>query len=277
MAGDDKKSTNGDPNEKNEQNKQLGVGAEVARVAVKPPPFWCNDPLLWFKQMESQFFMAGVTQDTTKFHTIVASIESSILSKVNDIIINPPKTDMYETLKDRLINSFTDSEEKRLRRLLNDVEIGGKKPSEMLNEMRLLAQGKVSDDLLKQLWLPRLPSQTKAILAVSEDTLDKLALMADKIGDNIDSPEINAVATAPPTSRFDELERKIDSLTTQLQSFSRSRSSSRPNRPRNRSSSRKSKPLCWYHFKFGERARKCVEPCNFNSSSTTTTVSSAGN
>lgn len=235
---------------------------EISRVAVKAPPFWRSDPLLWFKQMESQFIMAGVTQDSTKFHTVVASIESNILEKVHEIIINPPAENMYGTLKDKLVSCFTDSEEKRLKKLLTNIELGDKKPSELLSGMRSLAQGKVSDDVLKQLWMQRLPAQMKAILAVSDDRLEKLATMADKISDCNDS-EIYAVS--PSNNRLEDIEKKLESLCAQLESFGRSRDRSKSSGKRNRSkSSNKNKPLCWYHFKFRDRAKKCVAPCTYN-------------
>lgn len=236
--------------------------AAISRVAVKVPPFWRTDPLLWFKQMESQFIMAGVSQDSTKFHTVVASIESNILEKVHEIIINPPAENMYETLKDKPVSCFTDSEEKRLKKLLTNIELGDKKPSELLSGMRTLAQGKVSDDVLKQLWMQRLPAQMKAILSVSDDRLDRLATMADKISDCNDS-EIYAVS--PSNNRLDDIERKLESICAQMESFGRSRQRSKSVNKRGRSKSvSNKKPLCWYHFKFREKAKKCVAPCTYN-------------
>ena len=32
-----------------------GRDPEVAVYAIKIPPFWPSDPILWFKQVESQF------------------------------------------------------------------------------------------------------------------------------------------------------------------------------------------------------------------------------
>lgn len=241
------------------------VQMQISRVAVKAPPFWRADPLLWFKQMESQFLMAGVTQDATKFHTVVASIESNILEKAAEIIVNPPSENMYDTLKNKLISSFTDSEEKRLKKLLTNVELADKKPSELLWEMRSLSQGKVSNDVLKQLWMQRLPTQMKTILSVSEDGLDKLATMADKIAD---CSESEICSFSPPVNRLEEIEKKLASLCTQIESFrkSRSRSKSSSSRRSHSKSGSKAKPYCWYHFKFGENARKCVAPCTYKSS-----------
>ncbi|XP_075150889.1 uncharacterized protein LOC142224999 [Haematobia irritans] len=168
---------------------------EISRVAIKAPPFWQSDPLLCFKQMESQFIMAGVTQDSTKFHTIVASIESNILEKVHDIIINPPAENMYGTLKDKLVSCFSDSEEKRLKKQLTNVELGYKKPSELLNGMRSLAQ---------------------AILSVSDDSLEKLSTVADKISD---CNESKVYAITPSRSRLDDIEKKLESLCAKMESF----------------------------------------------------------
>uniref|UniRef100_A0A1I8PZX3 Uncharacterized protein n=1 Tax=Stomoxys calcitrans TaxID=35570 RepID=A0A1I8PZX3_STOCA len=57
------------------------------------------------------------------------------------------------------------SEEKRLKRLLRETELGDKKPSTILREMICLASGEVSDEFLKSLWMQRLPKQTQAILS----------------------------------------------------------------------------------------------------------------
>ncbi|GBO36482.1 hypothetical protein AVEN_184543-1 [Araneus ventricosus] len=47
--------------------------------------------------------------------------------QVIDIITSPPNNNMYKTLKERLINIFSDSEERRLKKLLQDVELGDKR------------------------------------------------------------------------------------------------------------------------------------------------------
>ncbi|XP_061386797.1 uncharacterized protein LOC133334073 [Musca vetustissima] len=169
-----------------------GPSMEVSRVAVKAPAFWRSDPLMWFKQMESQFIMAGITQDSTKFHTIVASIESSILENASKIIVDPPAENMYDTLKGKLISSFSDSEEKRLKKLLTNIELGDKKPSELLSKMWS--------------WIHRLPSQMKPIFSVSEDSLDKLSTMTDKIAD---SSESDVCSFSPSSTRLEEIEKKV--------------------------------------------------------------------
>lgn len=237
---------------------------EISRVALRVPPFWRQNPRLWFIQLESQFVTAGISSDETKFHTLVGSMESNILSHVSHVLENPPANGKYDTLKKTLLNEFMESEEKRLRQLLENVCIGDKKPSGMLREMRELACGKVSEELLKTLWIQRLPQTMRAILSVSEDTIDKLAIMADKIHDQSDaSGVLNAVSTSD-NDRLQSLERQVSELLSKIDSLSiKGEQRNNPNYRRSRSNSRARSSVCWYHYKFGKKATKCRSPCSF--------------
>ncbi|GBN45069.1 hypothetical protein AVEN_15069-1 [Araneus ventricosus] len=246
--------------------------SEVSRTAVKVPPFWRKKPTIWFSQLESQFITSGIVQDSTKYHTVVASVETEILSQVSDIITSPPNNDMYKTLKERLINIFSDSEERRLKKLLQDVELGDKRPSILLRQMQDLAGNRVGDELFRSSWFQRLPTQMQVILTTSSDDLNKLSIMADKIADVTSGGEIysNRVKTeVPETSipndcisnlqgQIGELSLKID----RMSQFRRSRSMSRRNNSRARSASRKDR-VCWYHFRFRENDKKCVPLCSY--------------
>jgi len=62
--------------------------------------------------------------------------------------------------------------------------------------MRDLAEGKMSDDPLKSLWIQRLPTSMQTILVTYGDELDKLAVMVDKIH-NITAPSVFSLEIAP--------------------------------------------------------------------------------
>jgi hypothetical protein len=47
--------------------------------------------------------------------------------------------------------------------------------------MKGLAGSSTSEEVIKSLWLQRLPQQTQAILSISKDPLNNIAKMADKI------------------------------------------------------------------------------------------------
>ena len=62
---------------------------EMAAYAIKIPPFWPSDPILWFTQVESQFMLRGITAQVTKFHHILANLSQEIATEVRDLLIIP--------------------------------------------------------------------------------------------------------------------------------------------------------------------------------------------
>ncbi|GFY72531.1 uncharacterized protein TNIN_19881 [Trichonephila inaurata madagascariensis] len=91
------------------------------------------------------------------------------------------------------LNRLTDTEESRLKKLLTEMELGDRRPSDLLRQMKSLAGSSISDELIKSLWLQRLPQQTQAILSTSKDILNN-AEMADKIISVYSSSEVCSVA-----------------------------------------------------------------------------------
>ncbi|GFS93388.1 uncharacterized protein NPIL_118781 [Nephila pilipes] len=230
---------------------------EINRVAVKPPIFWRNKPKLWFLQLEAQFANSGISQDATKYNIVVAALDENVLDFVVDILSNPPENEKYDTLKKALLNRLTDTEESRLKKLLTDLELGDKRPSDLLRQMKSLAGNSISDEIIKSLWLQRLPQQTQVILTISNDTLDKIAEMADKIIAVYSSSEIcqaTKVGSLPNSAssfdrnKLDVLQADIAALTKKFDEFSRntrSRSKSRGNdRRRSRSNSARYEFCC---------------------------------
>ncbi|GFT05430.1 uncharacterized protein NPIL_174711 [Nephila pilipes] len=101
--------------------------------------------------------------------------------RIGDIILNPPAEKPYTALRDRLCSQYDDSEEQRLRDLISGMQLGDRKPSRLLLEMRSKAGNRMPKELLKSLFLQRLPTYVQQILAISNDRLEKLAEMADGI------------------------------------------------------------------------------------------------
>ncbi|CAK1603277.1 unnamed protein product [Parnassius mnemosyne] len=75
---------------------------------------------------------------------------------------------------------------------------------------------------------------------------------------------------------YNDLAKEVAALRKEVQALtlmhrrSRPRSRSKRDTRKNRSSSRSQSsyrkfPLCWYHSKFGEKADKCVRPCDYRS------------
>lgn len=242
-------------------------------ISVKIPPFWETSPELWFANIEAQFSVSGITADQTKYYYVVSALNSETLSYVSDIVLTPPNEDKYATLKQRLVTEFSDSEHKRIKALLSELVLGDDKPSHLLRKMRTLGGTTVGDDILKTLWLQRLPQSAQAILSVSEGALDKLSVLADKIIEvtPLNTNKVYEVKTETD-NEISQLKEQIASLSTKIDRLSRARDRT-PNFRNNRKFFSKSPKrnktydFCWYHFKFGDKANKCTPPCKFSSNS----------
>ncbi|KAF8791382.1 hypothetical protein HNY73_006260 [Argiope bruennichi] len=271
----------------NSENETVNADAptesQVSHLSVKIPPLWKNNIKLLFIQVESNFALAKITNDLTKYNHLIATIDPETLSAVADIVLAPPDTNKYDALKARLTAEFSASENEQIRRLLSELHLGADKPSQLLRKMRELGDGTgIKDDFLKTLWLQRLPSEMQAILSISSELLDNLANMADKIDEvrisSTDSSvfavsrnaESNAMRKASTLDEFTALRSEIAAFSKQVQRLSRDRSRGpchRKNKHRSFSRGRsgdRGRRFCYYHARFGEKALKCVTPCAYS-------------
>lgn len=251
--------------------------------SVKVPPFWSKNPQLWFHQIDAQFVICKITSEQVKFNYVVASLDMDVLSQVSDIIAAPPN-DAYIAIKQRLLASFGESEERRIKRLLMDLELGDKRPSHLLQEMRQIAGNLVGEDFLKNLWIRQLPASLQGVVTASGEQLSVLAVLADRVnevtGSKTENRSIASTSTKEETtfsSQICELQRQISALTSQFKQFhSRDRSNgggtSRGRRDRSQSRGRSTSRsrssdngMCWYHRRFASKATRCTRPCNFKS------------
>ncbi|GFW34180.1 helitron_like_N domain-containing protein [Trichonephila clavipes] len=254
---------------------------EVARIALRLPPFWKSNVRLWIAQCDHAFTFSGISSDDTKYSALVANLDAETLSYVSDIVLSPPNSDKYHTLSQRLITQFSDSDTQKIKKLLTDLQLGDEKPSHLLRKMKELSNGQLQDDFLQSLWLQRMPPHIQTVLSASSEPLDKLAIIADKVSEVVGaSSTICAATTVPPPSQssscsaqptMDSLARQIQELSLQVAELIRERNSSRHQRyssDRRRSHSRsrsvnRGSGICYYHRRYKEQARKCVSPWAF--------------
>jgi hypothetical protein len=240
-------------------------GPEVYRVAVRLPLFWPERPVVWFGQAEAQFELAGIIRQRTKFNYVVSQLNQQQAAKVEDLIASPPDHEPYDRLKAELVRRLSTSREQRVRQLLSHEEMGDRKPSQFLRHLKALAPD-VPDEFLRTIWPSRLPSQVQGILVgQTEGSLVSASQLADKICEVTNQSTTASIShatldnTAELLGHIKELTRQIASLRT---SYTRSRSQTRDcprNTPDNYSTP---SHLCWYHWKFGDHARRCTSPCS---------------
>lgn len=278
------------PNMTNDQQAATSQGAqenpvenEVASVEFKLPPFWKQDPALWFIQVDAAFHRKKITNDSSKYWTVISYIDPELLQHVSDIVKRPPETDMYKTLKESLISRLSTTQEQQLQILLDDLVLGDNKPSQLLRKMQDLANNKVTEDVLRSLWLKRLPANVRFVLSANVETsLTAAATIADRLVEINPVRSVMAVsnvkdvAASNPSKfsvdqRLDKLEKAMQNLQVAVKEMKNSKRN-RDHTPRSRSRARsqsyhrtpaQNNGICFYHERFGAKANKCEEGCTF--------------
>ena len=245
----------------------------LAAIFVKFPPFWPADPQVWFAQIEAQFTTRNISSQKTRFDYVVASLAPEFATEVRDLILKPPEEDPYDARKEQLIRNTAASEQRRLQMLFNTEERGDRKPTQLLRRMQQLlgdSAGPESDSsFLRELFLERLPGGVRMVLASTGNaiSLEALAQMADKFVE-VATPTISAINAPHISSELDRLRKGVAHLREIISSLNTSPGSSRPSRSRGRSPSphptNSTPTTCWYHRRFGEKARKCNSPCDYS-------------
>ena len=162
----------------------------------------------------------------------------------------------------------------RLQQLFHSTELGDRKPTQLLRRMQqLLGDSATATDgtLLHELFLQRLPSNVRMVLASSSDakSLEDIAQLADKIV-NIAPPSMFSLAPSPSpsTTEVDNLRTEVTHLKELVSTLyprgrsSQNRSPSPLRHPRSHSPPPANPGLCWYHAHFGDRAKNCTPPCS---------------
>lgn len=242
-------------------------------VSSRVPEFWTDMPRLWFLQFEAAVENQRLG-DTAKQNLVMTKLSKHAIKQVSDLLLSPPPTNRYDALKERLLKIFEESDTRQTQKLLGEMELGSQKPSQLLRSMRDLARGKILDQTLIIMWNGHLPPAVQAVLAASEVTdMEKLACIADKVMEATRPLEVTEIATAKHRSKDTELATKMDKLMVEMAEMRRSRNTQRsatPARQKSRAREENSgkngrKPgwLCFYHFRYGKKAAKCVKPCNW--------------
>ncbi|XP_022814535.1 uncharacterized protein LOC111348227 [Spodoptera litura] len=159
-------------------------------IASRIPEFWTHMPRLWFVQLEG-IIRSQKLGDVAKADLIITKLKCEALQQVSDILFLSPETNKYDALKERLLQVNEESADRQFQKLVSEMELGSQKPSFLLRRMRELGRNTpVSEKSLHSLWLARLPSNVRAVLAVSQDQdLENLAKMADKKTETIKTDE----------------------------------------------------------------------------------------
>lgn len=201
---------------------------EVKAVSLKLPQFWSEEPQVWFVQAEAQFALRNIIADDTKYFYVVSALDQSTARRVIDLLRSPPSTNKYQELKNRLLDTFDLNDFERGQALLDLPGLGDEKPSQRMDRMLGLLGEHQPDFIFTGIFLRCMPEDIRGTL-VHSGVADhrQLALDADKLW-------------------------KARQLTTSVV---------QRNKPAHDTTPTSGSGLCFYHDRYGDRARKCRQPC----------------
>ena len=113
---------------------------------------------------------------------LLSSLDLRHLQRVEHVLLDLNPMYPYSYLKAALVKIFGQTEEHQLGQLLHARELGDRKPTELLAEMRKLLGAKGYPVLLKKLCMDRLPSSVRRVLVAGPiDNLDNVARRTDRV------------------------------------------------------------------------------------------------
>ena len=280
---------NNSKNATNRVKKMTGSSIPVA-------PFSKKDPASWFRQLEATFVINEITDDDIRYAHLQARLDPELLSSISEFFKVPPTENKYESLKDKLTSRYTDSRDNQVLQLLEGLSLGDRKPSELLSEIQRLAANDIAENVIRAMFIKKLPENLMGILAGSNEPIGSLGLLADRIHNFTSNISIAAASTGQPsiaairqvdpnTQLLNILVESVSKLTMKIAELEsrppcsghssryQQRSPSRnqhspsrnrsPYRPRDESRQRSKVPegleVCYYHYTFGKNAKKCKQ------------------
>lgn len=268
----------------------------ATQMKVQVPKFLPGKPELWFAMLELAFSVNDVTSDCKKFAIAVNSLDDRTATLVADVILRPPAQQQYKQLKDTVVARTRNSEDERMRKVLQSEGIGDRKPSEFWRHLRnVVEEEEMSDRTLRHIWLSQLPLAVKtAVAACERRDVDSLLAVADRVHATLEQSNVSVVSqpgkedsageaaairreTHPSfAEQLRRLQEQMEVLQKRLAEMAVSPQERAGDRKRGKQEFRRQnrgdsqaaqgnsyQTVCWYHRRFGEGAERCTSPCFF--------------
>lgn len=223
--------------------------ASIYSATIKLPDFWQHNPRSWFQHVEAQFQIRGISQDVTKYFHVVTALDAATTTRAMALLEAPPAVGKYDALKALLLRLFELSELEKADRLLSLNGLGDSKPSDLMERMLAVLGSADPSFLFAHIFLRQLPAPVRTALASSRLAASKdyreLAAEADKVFlanrqfVHALLPEVGASAPLPSSE---------GGMGTAAAVTGRRQ---------------RDDGLCYYHARFGSKAKQCRQPCSF--------------
>ena len=189
----------------------------------KLPTFWPKEPVIYFQQIEVLFDQHRVIGSVSRYRCLVLALSQEVVTPHHRFLqtITAATPNPYELLKTRLLQTYAPTDTALLTQLLAAVELGDRRPTDMMNTMlSQLPPDEPAGKLFLALYLQRLPAPLRERVAAKHFTdPQQLAEYADTLWEAQTRPLVTAAvlpAAQPPP------------VTSQRRGRSRGRTSSLP-------------------------------------------------
>jgi len=232
-------------------------------------------PVAWFGTVEAQFRLRQITSEADKFCMLATALDKESCRQVVHLVAEPDLVAPYTRLKEALLASHLLTDFQRVEMLLAIDSLGGRKPSQLLAEMlELCPRDEHGSKLFAALFLQRLPREIRVLLAYDDHSnLRGLAAKADQLlaYHKQQSHEVAAVSTPAAEDLVAAVKHTGSKGGFQKGKFNKKGGKPPLPPPRQKDGpppplelAQQASGLCWFHWSYGDGARKCTPPCSWS-------------
>ena len=227
---------------------------------LRLPAFTPMNPEAWFQRAETIFRNRNITTDRKKADAVLEYLPDDVWNIISPWIGSLTDTVDYKDLKKQLLKIYSATPSERAKQFFARLytDIGDMRPSHLLYEMRKLltmpqteSDAQKPIDLLREMVLTTLPPAVRAAIPnaseMDEETFLKVAddlMIAHTAAKKViapAAPELPAAEEEPPEPHAAPVKNQ-----TQRRPFRR----------------RQQQYLCYYHWRYGNEAKRCEGPCS---------------
>ena len=246
------------------------------------PNFDKRDVVVWTRRVENAFIRSNVTQARDKFAYIESKfgLGPDADPNIHEYLFGEPTDENWTGFMSYLKTTYGKSMRDKTAAILDPTERNGRRPSQVLANIKSRMENVTLDDLKKERILRILPNDIRLTIASQVESLnaDETAKIADKYftleGQPIFKhvPAVNAVYPPPQMTAPFQDETDINAI--------RNGARQKPKQERggNRDARSKSRPrtngagyvhqnpdYCYFHDRYAAKARNCQPGCKWKS------------
>ena len=207
------------------------VRRQTLRRSTNLPKFkiatlYATDVELWFNQIETQFDLHHITDDDERYSLTCAALSGEVASDVRDVLLQPFRTNKYESLKGILIKRRGLTTPERVNKIISGEKVGSDIPSRFRRRLQKTAgfgtKAVVGRAVIRQAFIRQMPASIRAHLATQPDSasLESLAMLPDRAlasEDDVDEskPEVTEIKvseTGKLVGLLEDLSRRLKKL-----------------------------------------------------------------